>query len=130
MRKRRKLKRDRQLNQQKKSETESRAIAAQIKQLVEVNRVDEGDADVIYNFTDASVVKRLHVSQQVHEHLVSGRLAIARLGEAYALVPVPVAEKIRQRDEHCVILYGQADETQYDGDDPYADDQIPDDLMW
>lgn len=125
-----KVERDRLLNQQKKAEAERRAIAAQIKQLIEANRIESGDGDVVYNFTDANVVKRLYVSEQVREHLASGRLAIAKLGEAYELVPVPVAEKIRQRDERCIILCEPASESKTDEDDPYADYQIPDDLMW
>jgi len=125
-----KVERDRQLNQQKKADAERKAVAAQIKQLIEVNRIEPGDGDVVYNFTDAKVVKRLHVSPQVHEHLVSGRLAIAKLGEAYELVPVPVAEKIKQRDEACIILCEASAETETDENDPYADYQIPDDLMW
>jgi uncharacterized protein len=125
-----KLERDRQLNQQKKLEAERKAVAAQIKQLIEVNRIEPGDGDVIYNFTDTNVVKRLHVSQQVHEHLVSGRLAIAKLGETYELVPVPVADKIKQRDKACIIMCEPSAETEPDENDPYADYQIPDDLMW
>ncbi len=125
-----KAERDRRLNQQRKAEAERKAIAAQIRQLIETNRVDSGDGDVAYHFTDATVVKRLHVSPQVHRHLASGRLAIARLDDGYALVPVGVAEKIRQRDEQSIILCGQADETEAAEDDPYADYKIPDDLMW
>jgi len=125
-----KVERDRQLNQAKKEEAEQKAIAAQIKQLIETNRIDDGGGDVVYNFTDANVVKRLYISQQTHAHLIAGRLAIARLGDDYELVPVPVAEKIRQRDEQCIILCEPSAEDGLSEDDPYADYKIPDDLMW
>ncbi len=125
-----KVERDRQLNLQKKAEAERKAVAAQIKQLIESNCVEERDGDIAYNFTDANVVKRIHVSQQIHKHLITGRLAIAKLGECYELVPVPVAEKIRQRDEHCIIMSEYSAEPALDEDDPYADYKIPDDLMW
>ncbi len=125
-----KVERDRQLNQQRKEEAERKAIAAQVKQLIESNRVEDRDGDVIYNFTDANVVKRIYVSEQIHKHLTSGRLAIAKLGESYELVPVPVAEKIKQRHEQCIIMCEHAAEPELDEDDPYADYKIPDDLMW
>ena len=125
-----KVERDRQLNQQLKEEAERKAIAAQIKQLIESNCVEERDGDIAYNFTDANVVKRIHVSEKIHKHLTSGRLAIARLGERYELVPMPVAEKIKQRDEKYIITSEHAAEPELDEDDPYADYKIPDDLMW
>ncbi len=125
-----KVERDRQLNQSKKAEAEQKAIAAQIKQLIETNRVEDGGGDVVYNFTDDKVVKRLYISQQAHTHLMAGHLAIARLGDTYELVPVPVAEKIRQRDERCIILCGPATMPECSEDDLYADYKIPDDLMW
>ncbi|HEB94227.1 MAG TPA: DUF2058 domain-containing protein [Gammaproteobacteria bacterium] len=125
-----KAERDRQLNQQRKDEAERKAISAQIRQLIQTNRVESSDGEVAYNFTDAGVIKRLHISPQVHRHLISGRLAIAKLDGDYMLVPVPVAEKIRQRDEHRIILCAQSSEPELAEDDPYADYKIPDDLMW
>jgi len=125
-----KVERDRQLNLHKKESAERKAIAAQIKQLVECNRITDRDGDIVYNFSDVNVVKRLYVSEQVHKHLSSGRLAIVKLGDAYELVPVPVAEKIKQRDAQCVILCDRSPDAQLDDDDAYADYKIPDDLMW
>jgi len=125
-----KVERDRLLNQQKKEEAERKAIAAQIRQLIETNRVADRDGDIAYNFTDANVVKKIYVSDRVHGHLMSGRLAIARLDERYELVPMPVAEKIRQRDAQSIIQSQDSAEPAQDGDDPYADYKIPDDLMW
>lgn len=125
-----KVERDRQLNQTKKEEAERKAVAAQIKQLIETNRITDSEGDVVYNFTDANVVKRLHISEQVQGHLASGRLAIAKLGEAYELVPTPVADKIKQRDAQYIIQSEVTENTQPLEDDPYADYEIPDDLMW
>ena len=125
-----KAERDRQLNQLKKQEAERKAIAAQIRQLIETNRVEEGDGDIVFNFTDDNVVKRIYVSEQVHKNLVAGRLAIAKLSEAYALVPAAVADKIKQRDAQCIIQSEPSAESEPGEDDPYADYKIPDDLMW
>ena len=125
-----KVERDRQLNQRKKQEAEQKAIAAQIKQLIETNRVEDREGDIVYNFTDAKVVKRLHVSEQVYKHLMSGRLAIVKLNDNYELLPAPVAEKIKQRDSQCIISCDHAVEPAQEDDDSYADYKIPDDLMW
>lgn len=125
-----KVERDRQLNQQKKKEAERTAIAAQIRQLIETNAIKECDGDISYNFTDASVIKRLYISENIHQHLISGRLAIARIDDGYELVPTPVAEKIKQRDEQCIVECNHKEEPESDEDDPYADYKIPDDLMW
>ena len=109
---------------------EGAIIAAQIKQLIETNRIAERDGEVAYNFTDGNKVKRLYISEELHKQLSRGRLAIVRLGEGYELVPAPVAEKIKQRDEHCVVICDQPSGDDPGEDDPYADYQIPDDLMW
>lgn len=120
---------DRQLNQQRQQAAEKKAIAAQIKQLIEMNRLVRDDADVAYNFSDDTSIKKVFVTAEMQQQLQRGVLAIVKLGDSYELVPAVVADKIKQRDEHSVIERNdlQADET---GDDPYADYQVPDDLMW
>ncbi len=124
-----KAERDRELNRQRKEEAERKALAAQVRQLIEVNRLPRGEGDIAYNFSDDNKVKRLYVTEQMQRQLGLGRLAIVRLDEQYELVPTAVAEKIRQRDESCVILCNEP-EAKSEEDDPYADYQIPDDLMW
>jgi uncharacterized protein len=125
-----KVERDRQINLKNKEKAEQKAIAAQIIQLIETNRIDDRDGEVAYNFSDVNVVKRLFVSEQISKHLMSGNLAIAKLGEGYELVPKGVAEKIKQRDVQCIINNENAVEAETDDDDPYADYKIPDDLIW
>ncbi|WP_163835390.1 DUF2058 domain-containing protein [Spartinivicinus ruber] len=125
-----KAERDRQLNLERKAEAEKKAIAAQIKQLIELNKVAKGDGDIGYNFTDDKKIKKIYVTEQIQVDLSKGRLAIVKLSEGYELIPKGIAEKIKLRDESCVVY--SADNTQQgiDEDDPYADYQIPDDLMW
>ncbi len=125
-----KIERDRLLNQQRKEGAEKKAIAAQIKQLIETNRVVDKDGEVAYNFTDGTLIKRIYITEQLHKHISAGKLAIAKLNDSYELVPVPVAEKIHQRDENVIIFCDQTEESGNDEDDPYADYKIPDDLMW
>ena len=124
-----KAERDRQLNLQRKSEAERKAIAAQVRQLVEMNRQPRDEGDISYSFTDGTLVKRIAVNATQLKQLSNGRLCIIRLDEQYELIPTRVAEKIQQRDAHTPILSNQSTETP-DEDDPYADFQVPDDLMW
>lgn len=121
---------DQELNRQKQQEAEKKAIAAQVKQLVEMNKIDRKDGDIGYNFTDGTLVKKIYVDKATQDQLVNGRLAIARDGEGYAIVPGVVADKIVQRDENTIVLNNTVDEQAMDEDDPYADFKIPDDLMW
>lgn len=123
-----KVARDRELNAQRKAEAEERALAAQVRQLIEMNR-QPTDGDIAYSFTDGSLVKKLYVSEGQQKQLSNGRLCIVKLDEGYELIPTSVAEKIQQRDQDTQILSNQPTEIP-DEDDPYADFQVPDDLMW
>ena len=124
-----KVERDRQLNQQRKVEAERKAIAAQIRQLVEMNRQSKERGEIDYSFTDGALVKRLLVTAAQLKQLANGHLCILKLDDQYELIPSVVAEKIRMRDADTLILSNQSTETP-DEDDPYADYQVPDDLMW
>ena len=124
-----KVERDRQLNLQRKAEAEQKAIRAQVRQLVEMNRQPREDGDISYSFTDGVLVKQILVTGAQLKQLSNGRLCIVRLDEQYELIPTLVADKIRQRDESVQILGNQPTEVA-DEDDPYADFQVPDDLMW
>ncbi|MBU1308458.1 MAG: DUF2058 domain-containing protein [Gammaproteobacteria bacterium] len=120
--------RDRELNQQKQAELQKKAIAAQVRQLINNNTI-KAQGDVAYNFTDGKLVKRLYVNNKLHDELSRGLLAIAKQDEHYALVPAAVAEKIQQRQSDSIIVLN-VKQQQVNEDDPYADYQIPDDLMW
>jgi hypothetical protein len=60
---------------------------------------------------------------------VDGRLAVVRQDAFYELVPADIAERVRTRDPSLVLVWNQPSQTP-DEDDPYADFQVPDDLMW
>lgn len=121
--------RDRQLNLERKADADQRAVQAQIRQLIELNRLALEGGDLAYSFTDGNKVKKLFVTEQIQSRLSRGQLAIARLDQGYAVVPIGVADKIQQRDAGTIVLRNDAGK-ELDGDDPYADFQVPDDLMW
>ncbi len=125
-----KAERDRQLNRQRQQEAEKNANAAQIKQLVEMSRQPTSDGELAFNFTDQGKVKTLYVTAGMQSELIQGYLAVVKLGQQYDVVPRMVAEKICSRDEAVVVLLNERQDAKVDSDDPYADYQVPDDLMW
>ena len=125
-----KVERDRQLNKQQQDVVERKAIQAQISQLITMNRIKRESGDIAYQFTDGTRIKKIYVTEQLQKDLVNGRLAIAKLGNEFELLPSSAAEKIRQRDPQVIVLLNTYEVTGVDEDDPYAEYQIPDDLMW
>lgn len=127
-----KVERDRQLNQQRQAEAERKALVAQARQLIETHRLPKGESETPYNFVDGGKVKRIYVSEQNRERISKGLLAIARLDKDYEVVPTEIAEKIRARCLDCVVLQNsaQAATDEPDAGDPYAQYQVPDDLIW
>lgn len=122
--------RDRELNRQRQEEAERKANAAAIRQLIESNRIDKGEGDIPYNFTDGGKISRIYVTGEVHAQLVKGALCLAKLGARHELVRPDVAEKIRARDPSRVIIPAAAAPEAPAADDPYAAFQVPDDLIW
>lgn len=126
-----KAERDRELNRVRDAEQAQRALAAQVRQLIEAHRIERKGGDISYQFTDQRKIKKLYVTSAQQDQLARGQIAIVRLGEGHELVPTIVAEKIRSRDEHAVVLLNTRTTASTDGEeDPYAAYQIPDDLMW
>jgi uncharacterized protein YaiL (DUF2058 family) len=121
--------RDRELNRRQKEDLEHRAIQAQVRQLIELNRLPRDDGELGYNFQDFAAVRKIFVTEAIRDRLARGQLAIARFDDGYEVIPAAVAEKISQRDAACIV--SQAANQQENGeDDPYADYQVPDGLMW
>lgn len=130
------LERDKQLSEQQKQAALSREYKAQVKQLIEMNKIDISKGNIDFNFTDNNFIKKIAVDKLTQAQLISGRLAIARLagdnaGESqYAIIPASVADKIAQRDASSIVLNSALSAEEQDEDDPYADFKVPDDLMW
>ena len=130
------VERDKQLSEQQKQAALSKEYKAQIKQLIEMNKITISRGDIGYNFTDNNLIKKVYVDKVTQSQLIKGRLAIARLTaessseSEYAIIPAVVADKIAQRDASYIVLNCELSQEAKDEDDPYADFVIPDDLMW
>ena len=134
---REKANRDTELNRIRQREVESKAQRAQIKQLIETTRIDKGEGDIAYSFTVAGKdgkngkIKTIHISEDQQKQLVRNQISVVvAAADKFELVPKVVAEKIAQRDASCVIVSESNEEAAVSEDDPYADYQIPDDLIW
>ncbi|MEC6815203.1 DUF2058 domain-containing protein [Photobacterium toruni] len=124
------LEKDKALNRQRDEDALQKAFISQVKQLIEMNRLDRNNGDIGYNFTDGTTVKKIYVDKLMQKQLVNGRLAIARYLDGYEVIPATVADKIALRDQESIVLNNVVDDSIVDEDDPYADFVIPDDLMW
>jgi len=122
--------RDRELNQRRDEARKQREIAAQIKQLVDNHRHprsnDENDRP--FYFDNKGKVKQMYVSAETHKMITAKKLSIVNCNGVFELVPTDIAEKIRQRNPSLVIELPE--EQPISDNDPYAEYQIPDDLMW
>jgi len=126
-----KIEKDKALNKAKQEAMQLKAVQAQIRQMIELNRLKHKEGDVAYNFQDEKKVKKIYVSENIHKDLSIGRLAIVKLEQSYEIIPEQVAAKIAQRDESYILVCNDRDkDEEIDEDDPYADFKIPDDLMW
>ena len=124
-----KAERDRELNREKVEENNKKAIAVQIRQLVEMNRIADKEGETVYNFQIDNRIERIYVTDDLRKQIVNGRLAIVRLDENYELVPKVVADKILQRAPHFFVFCNEAAPVS-DEDSEYADYKVPDDLIW
>ena len=124
-----KAERDRDLNRRQQEEAARRARENEIRQLIHSNRVVREGGDVAFNFTDGTTLKRLYVNRDQQAALIAGRLAIVRQDTFYELVPAETAERVRARDPSLVLLQNRESEHNNESD-PYAQFQVPDDLMW
>jgi uncharacterized protein YaiL (DUF2058 family) len=126
-----KAERDRELNQLKTQQEEQKHLVAQVKQLIELNKLPKDADGVDYHFSDNNKVKTLYVSAVMREQIITGKLAIVKAGEGYEVVSVEVAKKISLRDALIVIVDNELSTVvDTNQDDPYANYQIPDDLVW
>jgi len=126
-----KKQRDLALNKKREEARAKNALKAEVLQLIQQNVVEiPKEADVAYNFTHDAKIRKVYVTEELRNQLTAGRLAIAVDDKKHRLIPDKVAEKIQSRLPEAVVRIEATAESKLDDDDPYADYEIPDDLMW
>ncbi|NVK22916.1 MAG: DUF2058 family protein [Kangiellaceae bacterium] len=126
---------DKKLNQELKAKAEEKAIAAQIKQLIDNNSIEVTSKEVAFTFQHAGKSQSLVVERAQEAQIKKGRLVIVQQVEAkdsgnYLLVASQVADKIASRNASYIAYQADLQQLEQDEEDPYAGYEIPDDLMW
>lgn len=129
--KQRKAEQDRLLNEQKQAELKVKEQRAMIKQMLEHHSVKEFKGDVAYNYIYQEKAKTLKVTAAIKDSLAQGTLAICAIDNNVYLMPDVIARRIQSiAPEVILVMHERGAEQVVDDDDPYADYQVPDDLMW
>lgn len=114
----RKREQDRQLNQKREAEKQRREQSARARQLIDGHRLNEPEAEILYNFQDGRFIRSIRVTLAQRKALAMGRLAILRgyRGEFdFPLVPRETAQKLADfAPESVLLLYPESgdDETE------------------
>jgi uncharacterized protein len=97
---------------------------AKVLQLLEGKVLNKADADQVRHFEYGGKIRRMYVDAAQLADLNVGKLGIVQNGGRYLLVPLDVAQQVREIDPHLLALLV----------DPstggMGDDGVPDDLMW
>lgn len=125
-----KLARDKELNAAREAERLNKEKVAQGRNIIShaQQAVDEGEQS--FHYTQGTTVKTLLLSSDQHRHLSRGLLAVAALDGKAVLIPAAAADKVEQRSPELLLAWHKGEDDTPDENDPYADYQIPDDLMW
>ncbi len=126
---------DLQLNRQRDAKLQKRAKMAQIKQLIEQHKIVRDDSGNPYRFNVCGKIHRIFVDSKTADQLGSGVLGIVEMvGVAgqFEVIPKDIVEKIRTINAKIFtsLVTTSQESSAKDGDDPYADYVVPDDLMW
>jgi uncharacterized protein YaiL (DUF2058 family) len=97
--------RSRELNRQLVEEKRRHELQAQIKQLIETNRLKRDQRGCPYYFpVQGKKVDRIFVAEEMAEQLSLGLLAIVKSKDGVEVVPVKVARQIAERDPAVVLV--------------------------
>lgn len=121
--------RDQALNRKQQEKAERKARFAQIRQLIEQNRLPPVATEEFYNFVDGNKIRRIAANAAIRERLQRSEIAIVGHGGRYDFIPSAIAARIRERDEHVFMTSGVAS-TSSETDEAYASYTVPDDLIW
>ncbi len=126
-----KQEKDRELNRQRQQEQAQKASLAEVRQLLQQHAVAlPRDGETRYNFVHEKKVKSLWINTALLNQLARAQLLIAFFDQQYYLIPAAIAERVAARLPEAILPRPVPEQTAPAEDDPYADYQIPDDLMW
>jgi len=126
-----KAKKDAELNAKKQQQLAEKETHLRIMQILQHHQLSKINGETEYNYTFNNKVKKLLVDAVTHRALVNGRLAVCGADDKTYVVTFETAEKIATLDSSVILVQNDKVEVDsVDDNDPYAEFQIPDDLMW
>ncbi|MFA5984135.1 MAG: DUF2058 domain-containing protein [Methylococcaceae bacterium] len=126
-----KIEKDRELNQLRQQNEERKQISAQIKQLIEANKLAQDFDGLAYHFNVGGKVKTLYVTEQIRDKIISGQVVVVKFAKKFELVEAEVGQKIAMRDQACLVVsHAEAEAENSVIEEAYKNYQIPDDLIW
>jgi len=126
-----KLTKDGALNDAKKHVLANKEQQLRIKQILEHHQLTGVNGDTEYNYSFNNKVKKLALDSLTHKALVNGRLALCGFQDKSYLVTSETANKVAELDDTLILVKNEkVEDEQLNQEDPYAEYQIPDDLMW
>jgi len=124
-----KREKDRQLNLEREQQMAMKANLSQARQIIESNKINiPKDAEIKHQFSHLKFVKTILVNKELQAQLFRGQLTIVFMDDKYWLIPTDQAYRLHALQSEWVVELPKQEKP--DEDDPYADYEIPDDLMW
>lgn len=125
--------RDRAINQKKQEAAARKALYTEVKQLINSNRIERKGGELPFRFRDGDKIEKIYVTDVLLKQLASGQAGITRIAKEYIVVPAEAMTRLKERDpqNQTRMWISLATEIEKPAeDDPYAQYQVPDDLMW
>lgn len=126
---------DRNLNAQREQQRKAREQADWVRQLIAAHAVSKQapqDSDPAFNFKLNQAVHHIYVGARQRRLLGAGELGIVWFDGVYQIMPAAIASQLAEKIPLRVFLNPRVveDKQAVAQDDPYADYQVPDDLIW
>ncbi|WP_286269894.1 DUF2058 domain-containing protein [Thalassotalea hakodatensis] len=121
---------DSALNAQRQQALKEKEDKLRIVQILQHHQVTGVDGEKVYNYTFNNKIKKMHLDNTSYDALVNGRLALCGVDEITYLVTSETADKVAALAPDVLLVQNDKVTSDVDEDDPYAEYQIPDDLMW
>ena len=126
-----KLAKDTALNAKIKQQQAAKEQHLRILQILQHHQLKNVAGEAEYNYTFNNKIKKLCIDEVTHKALVGGRLALCGLDGVTYIVTSETAAKLAELDANVLLVQNdKVASDEVDENDPYADYQIPDDLMW
>ena len=124
---------DKQRNKQNTADAEAlerKKLKAQIKDLIDNNKIENWKGEIAYRYTVDKRIRELYVNESAQKKLTAREASITRLNGDTFLVPIAIATEIIKINPQWSVFNATDAEEKNTEDDGYSEFQVPDDLQW